>query len=126
VASYPVIVYKPRDSEKYKPLPIISPHYKHKARDEHRICLAATSPLFFGALLLMRNGTVKFANWSRGREHHSVEEIGDGERLEEETKKIRGSSSIVFTSDGMKALAVDRKGKVLAIRFRRLSTAARP
>lgn len=55
-----------------------------------------------------------------------MEEIGDGERLEEETKKIRGSSSIVFTSDGMKALAVDRKGKVLAIRFRRLSTAARP
>jgi hypothetical protein len=110
------MIYKP--SNRYIPLPIISPHYKHHKKDEHRICLAAISPAFFGALFLFRDGTLKFANWSRGKEY-SVEEIAEGERLEEETKKIRGTSSIAFTEDGMRALAVDREGKVLAMRFRK-------
>src|SRR5579859_6424658 len=110
------MIYKP--GGRYVPLPIISPYYKHNKKDEHRICLAAISPAFFGALLLYRDGTLKFANWSRGKEYHSVEEIAEGERLEEETKKIRGTSSIAFTKDGRRALAVDREGKVLAMRFR--------
>jgi hypothetical protein len=123
VASCPVMIYKP--GNRYKPLPIISPHYKHNKKDEHRICLAAISPAFFGALFLFRDGTLKFANWSRGKEYHSVEEIAEGERLEEETKKIRGTSSIAFTEDGMRALAVDREGKVLAMRFRKPQTGNR-
>ena len=115
---FPVIIYKPGD--RYIALPILSPFYKHDNKNEHRICLAAISPSFFGAILLSRDGTVNFANWSRGREYHSVKEIADGERLEEETEKIRGSSSIAFTEDGLGAIAVDRAGKVLALRFKRV------
>lgn len=112
--SYPVTIHNPED--RYSVVPIMSTKYKRKNKNAHKIWAAAISPGFFGALMLFRNGTVKFANWSGGREHETLFEVADGERLDE-TKETRGSSSMAFSEDGMRALAVDREGKVLAMRF---------
>jgi hypothetical protein len=109
--SCPVIIHKP--GGRYSVVPMMSEKYKHN--NKYQICSATFSSAFFGALLHFRDGTVKFANWSQGTDQ--VLKVADGERLEEETNRIRGSSSMAFSEDGMTALAVDREGKVLAIRF---------
>ena len=83
-------------------MPILSDKYKHKNKNEYRICSAAISPRFFGALMLFRDGTVKFANWSGGKELETFLEVADGERLEDETEQTRGSSSMAFTENGMR------------------------
>ena len=121
--SFPVIIHQL--DTRYSVVPILSDKYKHKNKNEYRICSAAISPRFFGALMLFRDGTVKFANWSGGKELETFLEVADGERLEDETEQTRGSSSMAFTEDGMRALAVDREGKVLAMRFSRIGTANR-
>jgi hypothetical protein len=114
--SCPIIIHK--QDGRYSVVPMISAKYKHK--NKYQICSATFSPAFFGALLLFRDGTVKFANWSQGTDQ--LLEVADGERLEEETNRIRGSSSMAFSEDGMNALAVDREGKVLALRFSKVPT----
>lgn len=69
--------------------------------------------------MLFRDGKVRFANWSGNRDHEALVEVADGERLEEESEGFRNSSSMAFSEDGMTALAVDRRGKVLALEFLR-------
>ena len=113
--SFPAIIYQ--SNRQYEAVRLMSDGYKHKHKSEHRICSAVLSPGFFGALMLFRDGTVKFANWSHGSEHETVKDVADGERLEEETNETRGTFSLAFLEDGMKALAVDRRGKVLALTF---------
>ena len=115
INSFPVVIYKP--SSKYAAVPIISDKYSRKSKKKRKICSAVLSPKFFGALLLFCDGKLKFANWSDGAENETVEEVAEGERLEEDTDQFPGSSSVAFTRDGMGALAVDRRGKVLAMRF---------
>jgi hypothetical protein len=114
----PLIIHQP--GGRYSAVPMMSAKYKHNNKEKYQICAATFSPAFFGALLLFRNGTVKFANWSQGADQ--LLEVADGERLEEETNRIRGSSSMAFSEDGMTALAVDREGKVLAMRFSKVQT----
>jgi hypothetical protein len=116
-SSFPIIINK--SDERYSVVPITSEKYRHKNKEKYRICSAAISPGFFGSLLLFRNGKVKFANWSGSRDHETLMEVAHGERLEEETRNIRGTSSMAFSADGMRALAVDRRGKVLALEFKR-------
>jgi hypothetical protein len=108
----------PQIEDRYSVVPIISEKYWTKSKRKHEICSAVFSPTFFGVLMLFRDGRV---NWSGSAEHESLMEVADGERLEKESQGFRGTNSMAFSKDGMRALGVDRRGKVLALESKRFT-----
>ena len=82
--------------------------YKYKNR------CAAYSPLFHAALVITRSGTVKLANCSPGVKTWTVVEVG--ERMDVATKQWQ-CCSLAFSRDGYRALALDRKGRLLVTDF---------
>ena len=76
------------------------------------VCRAAYLLSFNVAVMVTRSGTVKIANFGTGQIH----QVGD------KTKKLDhkgpwSSCSLGFCDVGMFALALDRRGKLLVIKF---------
>jgi hypothetical protein len=78
-------------------------------------CCVAYSPISSAALMITRTGTLKLANCASGDRRWSVIKMGK-EKLDD--KQPWRYSSLAFSKDGFRGLALDRTGKVLAIDFK--------
>jgi hypothetical protein len=92
-------------SEEHQALELTGKDYKY-----HNRCVAY-SPLFHYALIITRYGTVKMINCSAVANAWMV-----GEKM-----AVSGSDwrfcSLTFSRDGYRAVALDRKGKMVVIEF---------
>jgi hypothetical protein len=109
-SAYPVIVDH-----------IASPTVQHKIRTlvgkdtyKYKNCYAAYSPLAHAALIITRSGTVKLINCSTGTKTWEIAEIGE---FMDVGDGPGSSCSLGFSKCGTRALALDRKGKVLVADF---------
>jgi hypothetical protein len=75
------------------------------------------SSSFLGVFILFRDGKVRFANWSVNQKDETLVAVAGGERLKEKSEEFRKTSSMAFSKDGMTALAINRRGKILALEF---------
>jgi hypothetical protein len=82
---------------------------------KYKNCCAAYSPLTNAALMITRSGTVKLANCSTGKRTWQTAKIGS-EQLDVGDKHWR-FCSLGFSKDGYRALALDRRGKMLVTDF---------
>ena len=102
--AYPVIV-KNIASPLEQQIVLSDKEYKYK-----NWC-GAYSPIADSALIVTRSGTVKLANCSPGLRSWGAVEIG--KRL-----SVSRGCSVGFSSDGYRAVALDRKGKLLLLEFK--------
>jgi hypothetical protein len=92
-------------SEEHQPLELGGKDYKY-----HNRCVAY-SPLSHIALIITRKGTVKMINCSAVTKAWMV-----GEKMEVSGPNWR-FCSLNFSRDGYRAVALDRKGKMVVIEF---------
>ena len=93
--------------------PDLEPQTIHLSKDiyKDKNCLAANSPVSNVALIIERSGLVKLVNCSTGQNTWKVHDLG---RLENRGWQFW---ALGFSSDGCRALALDRKGKLLIAEF---------
>ena len=108
--AYPVIVNNIISPEElHDPIPLVGKDtYKFKN------CCAAYSPSFNAALIITRAGTVKLVNCGTGNKTWHVAELG--ERLDVGDKSWQ-YCALGFSRDGNRALALDRRGKIMMADF---------
>jgi hypothetical protein len=107
--AYPVIVSNITSLEKEKKVDFLSEAYKDTN------CCVTYSPISSSALMITRTGTLKLANCAGGNPRWSVIEMGK-EKLDD--KQPWRYSSLAFSKDGFRGLALDRRGKVLVVDFK--------
>src|SRR5436190_14956170 len=82
---------------------------------KYKNCCAAYSPLNHAALLITRFGTLKLVNLNAGPKRWTVIDLE--EELDSSGRHWWQFCSLQFSRDGRRALALDRKGKLLIIDF---------
>ena len=108
--AYPVIVNNIiYPEEHHDPIPL-------EGKDTYKFknCCATYSPSFNAALIVTRAGTVKLVNCGTGNKSWHVAELG--ERLDVGDRQWQ-YCAIGFSKDGNRALALDRRGKIMMADF---------
>jgi len=105
--AYPVIVKNITSSEeKHVLTPLVGKDNAYKFKN----CCAAYAPSFSAALIITRAGTVKLINCSTEYKSWEIAELGEGIDVGDKFWQYCG---LGFSRDGSRAIAVDRRGKMI-------------
>src|SRR5271170_1263434 len=108
--AYPVIVNNITSPEELQDPILLEGKDTYKFKN----CCAAYSPSFNAALIITRAGTVKLVNCGTGNKTWHVAELGERLDVGDQSWQF---CALGFSRDGNRALALDRRGKIMMADF---------
>ena len=108
--AYPVIVQNITSTVESQEAFVLSGKDTYKFKNS----CTAFSPTFNGALVVTRAGTVKMINCRTGVKTWHVAEVVESLDVSDKSWQF---SSVEFSRDGRRAIALDRRGKLIMVDF---------